>query len=109
MLFSQIIAKNENLDENQTKILLASAAFHDSGRKKDRDNGEHGVSSAEITGEYFKKNPNNPYEITSDEIVIIKTSISYHVISEEILGCIDEKKLSIICHKYGVNPSDFDI
>ena len=36
MLFSKIIAQNESLDEQQTKILLASAAFHDSGRIKDR-------------------------------------------------------------------------
>lgn len=42
MFFSKIIAQNENLDEQPTKILLASAAFHDSGRIKDRDNGEHG-------------------------------------------------------------------
>ena len=55
LLFSQIIAKNENIDENQTKILLVSAAFHDCGRIKDRDNGVHGLESAEIAGEYLKK------------------------------------------------------
>lgn len=108
MLFSQIIAQNENLDRNQTKILLAAAAFHDSGRTRDRDNGEHGIKSAEIAGEYFKKNPNNPYGITRDEIGIIQASIEYHVISDDILGNIDEEKLNILCCKNGVDLNDFE-
>lgn len=108
MLFSQIIAQNENLTSSQIKILLASAAFHDSGRTRDRDNGVHGVLSAEIAGEYFKKNPNNPYGITAEEIGIIQASIAYHVISEDILGQIDEDKLNITCYKYRVRLSDFE-
>ena len=39
MLFSQIITLNENLDKRQMRVLLASAAFHDAGRTKNRDNG----------------------------------------------------------------------
>lgn len=102
MLFSKIIAQNESLDEQQTKILLASAAFHDSGRIKDRDNGEHGKASAEIAGEYFKNNYNNPYGITQNEIAIVQTVIAYHVIIEKTPGQIDEKELEKICHKYGI-------
>ncbi len=103
MLLSQIIAQNEDLDEKQVKILLASAAFHDSGRTRDRDNGEHGVSSAEIAGNYFMKNPNNPYGITQSEIGIIQTAIAYHVINENIPGKVDESRLMKLCLEYGVN------
>lgn len=102
MFFSKIIAQNENLDEQQTKILLASAAFHDFGRIKDRDNGEHGELSAEIAGKYLKGNPNNPYGIMQNEIGIVQTAIAYHVINEDIVGQIDYKKLKDLCCKYGV-------
>lgn len=108
MLFSKIIAQNEGLDKQQTKILLASVAFHDSGRTKDRDNGEHGKTSAEIAGEYFKNNYNNPYGITQNEIAIVQTAIAYHVIIEKTPGQIDEKELEKLCFEYGVyNLKDF--
>lgn len=103
MLFSQIIAENENLDERQMKILLASAAFHDSGRTKDRDNGEHGALSAEMAGNYFRENPINPYEITQDEIGIVQVVIAYHVINDAIPGEVDEKKILKLCSDYKVN------
>lgn len=108
LLFSQVIAQNEDLDEKQTKILLAAAAFHDCGRMKDRDNGEHGISSARIAGEYFRKNINNQYGIEPDEIGIIQAAIEYHVIVEHIPGKIDEEKLKEICYKYGVKDKDYE-
>lgn len=109
MLFSQIIALNENLDERQMRILLASAAFHDSGRTKDRDNGEHRVLSAEIAGNYFNENPINPYGITQDEIGIVQVAIAYHVINDTIPGEIDDKTMLKLCSDYGVNEiEDFE-
>ena len=109
MLFSKIIAQNERLDKQQTKILLASSAFHDSGRIKDRDNGEHGKASAEIAGEYFKDNYNNLYGITQNEIAIVQIAIAYHVIIEKIPGQIDEKELEKLCYEYGIyNLQDFE-
>lgn len=75
LLFSQIIAQNENIDENQTKILLVSAAFHDCGRIKDRDNGIHGLESAKTAGEYFRQNVNNPYGIVRSEIGMIQSTM----------------------------------
>lgn len=108
MLFSQIIAQNEGLNGEQTKILMASAAFHDCGRTKDRDNGEHGMLSAEIAGKYFKKNPNNPYKITQDEIGVVQVAIAYHVIIEGVQGQIDEIKLKELCNKYDVSIEDLE-
>lgn len=106
MLFSQIIALSENLDERQMRILLASAAFHDSGRTKDRDNGEHGVLSAEIAGNYFKENSINPYGITQDEIGIVQVAIAYHVINDTIPGEVDEKIMLKLCRDYGVDETE---
>jgi len=108
LLFSQTIAQNENIDENQTKILLVSAAFHDCGRIKDRDNGIHGLESAKIAGEYFRQNVNNPYGIVRSEIGIIQSTIEYHVEEEHIPGQIDEIKLKDICNKYGVNVGEYE-
>lgn len=108
LLFSQILAQNENLNEEQTKILLAAAAFHDCGRVKDRDNGEHGISSAKIAGKYFRENVSNYYGIKQDEIGLVQVAIEYHVIEENIPGEIDEIKLKEICHKYGVNNEAYE-
>lgn len=106
MLLAQIIAQSENIDEEQTRILLASAAFHDSGRTRDRDNGEHGESSAKIAGEYFRKNQNNQYGVMQSEVGIVQVAIAYHVIIESTPRKIDEKKLAELCYKYDVNISE---
>lgn len=108
LLFSQIIAQNENIDRNQTKILLVSAAFHDCGRIKDRDNGAHGQSSAKIAGEYFRQNSNNPYGIEENEIGMIQVAIEYHVVEEHTPGQIDEIRLTEICNRYGVSIGEYE-
>lgn len=108
LLFSQILAQNEGLDKNQTKLLLTSAAFHDCGRLKDRDNGLHGILSAKIAGDYFIQNNKNEYGIDKDEIGIIKVAIEYHVIHEKAPGQVDEIKLRELCKEYGVNNNKFE-
>ncbi len=108
LLFSQILAQNENLNEEQTKILLVAAAFHDCGRVKDRNNGKHGIPSAKIVGKYFKEHVNNDYDIKQDEIGLVQVAIEYHVIEENIQGKIDERRLKEICHKYGINNEAYE-
>lgn len=108
MLFSQIIAQNENIDKDLIKLLLVSAGFHDCGRIKDRDNGVHGLESAKIAGEYFRQNVNNPYGIVENEIGMIQTAIEYHVVEEHTPGQIDETRLKEICNKYGVSAGEYE-
>ena len=108
LIFSQIIAQNEKLNKEEIKILLASAAFHDCGRKKDRDNGEHGLSSAKIAGEYFKGNIKNVYKIKPEEIVVVQAVIEYHVVKEEFLGQVNEARLKEICYKYNIKDEKFE-
>jgi len=108
LLFSQIIAQIENLDKKSNNILLVSAAFHDCGRIKDRDNGEHGVVSSKIVGEYFSKNFNNLYGVNIDEIGIIQTAIEYHTVTEKIAGEVDEIKLKELCNKYDVSNNQYE-
>ena len=105
LVFSQMIAFNERLNEEEEKILLVAAAFHDSGRIKDRDNGEHGEASSDIVGTYFKENQSNLYEITLDEIGLVQVAIAYHVIPEKIQGQVNEEKLCELCNKYNVDIS----
>lgn len=107
LLFSQVIAQNENIDKDLIKILLVSAAFHDCGRIKDRDNGAHGLESAKIAGEYFRQNVNNPYGIAKNEIGMIQATIEYHVVEEHTPGQIDEIRLKEICNKYGVSIGEY--
>ena len=102
MLFSQIIAIQENLNEMQMRILLAAAAFHDSGREKDRDKGEHGKLSAEVAAKYFRTNKINPFGIAPEDISIVQTAIAYHVVDEEERGKIDEEKLKMLCFEYDI-------
>lgn len=108
LLFSQSIAQNENIDENQTKILLVSVAFHDCGRIKDRDNGVHGLESAKIAGEYFRQNIKNPYGIVNNEIGMIQSIIEYHVVEEHNPGQINEIILKEICNKYDVSVGEYE-
>lgn len=108
LLFSQIIAQNENIDKDLIKILLVSASFHDCGRIKDRDNGVHGLESAKIAGEYFMQNVKNPYGIVNNEIGMIQSTIEYHVVEEHIPGQINEIILKEICNKYGVSVGEYE-
>lgn len=108
LLFSQIIAQNENIDKDIIKILLVSAAFHDCGRIEDRDNGAHGLESAKIAGEYFGQNVNNPYGIVENEIGMIQSAIEYHVVEEHTPGQIDEIRLKEMCNKYGVSVGEYE-
>lgn len=108
LLFSQIIAQNEELSQDEIKILLASAAFHDCGREKDRDNGEHGLASAKIAEQYFRKNIKNPYKIKLDEIGIVQVVIEYHVVNEEALGQVNESRLKELCYKYNVKTEEYE-
>lgn len=108
MLFSQLIAQNEDLDDKKIKLLLAAAAFHDCGREKDRDNGEHGEFSAQIAGKYFNENQDNPYGIMKDEIGAVQSAILYHVAEESIPGQIDDIKLAEICNKFHTNLEDYE-
>ena len=55
MFFSLMLAKNEGLDDKDIKVLLAAAAFHDSYRAGNDEDGEHAIGSAKKAKEYFEK------------------------------------------------------
>lgn len=109
IIFSQLIAQNEGLDEEDTKILLACAAFHDIGRVKDRgDNGIHGAVGARLVKEYLKNNINNKYKINENEVGIMQVAINYHVIKDGIKGNIDNEMIMQLCDKYDVEYKDLN-
>ena len=107
-MFSGILAKNENLSSEETEILLASAAFHDSGRDgAEGENDNHAIASARQVKEYFENNPNNPFGITSENISMIQAVIEYHEHKEQEKGVTDKDELGDLCYKYNIDYDNF--
>ena len=103
IMFSGILAPNENLSDEETEILLAAAAFHDSGRDgAEGENDNHALASARQVQEYFESNPNNPFGITAENISIIQAAIEYHEHMEPKKGIVDNGKLSELSCKYNI-------
>lgn len=105
MFFSQIIAQNEGISEKDLKLLLLAAALHDSGKTRDRRDGEHGKNSAEIAGEYLQNNINS---ISKEDIKIIQIAIEYHTIREDEKGRINVTELKELCQKYNVSMTNLE-
>lgn len=109
VMFSGILAKNENLTPEETKILLASAAFHDSGREgAEGENDNHAIASANQVKEYFENNSNNPFGITSENISMIQAVIEYHEHKEQEKGVTDRMKLNELSYKYNIDYEEFE-
>lgn len=105
MFFSQIIAQNEGISEKDLKLLILAAALHDSGKTRDRRDGEHGKNSAEIAGEYLQNNINS---ISKEDIKIIQIAIEYHTIREDEKGRINVTELKELCQKYNVSMANLE-
>ena len=103
MFFSQIIAQNEKICEEDLTLLLWSAALHDSGKTKDRKDFEHGKISAEIAKEYLQNNIN---AISEEDIAFIQTAIEYHIVQEK--GKINIIELERLCQKYNVSVTNLE-
>lgn len=100
MFFSQIIAQNEGISERDLKLLLWAAALHDSGKTRDRRDGEHGKNSAKIAEEYLQNNINT---ISKEDIKIIQIAIEYHTIREEEKGKVNIIELKKLCQNYNIS------
>ena len=103
MLFSQIIAQNEDISEKNTTLLLLAAALHDSGKTKERKDFEHGKNSAKIAKEYLQNNINR---ISEEEIKIIQIAIEYHTTQEKEKGKINVIELKKLCQNYNVSMTN---
>lgn len=105
MLFSEIIAQNEEVSEKDLKLLLLAAALHDSGKNKDRKDFEHGKNSAKIAKEYLLNNISN---ISEEDIKIIQIAIEYHTIQEKERGKVNIIELEKLCQKYNISMTNFE-
>ncbi len=106
MIFANYIANDKGFTADQKRILIAAAAFHDSGRGKDTDGKDiHGVASAFKVQEYYKSHPNNPFGITEENLAIIQAAIELHEINDR-----DKEKYEIkfksIANKYGIRDTE---
>ena len=109
MLFSEILAQNEGLGQEDREMLLIAAAFHDSGREGGIDgNTSHAVASSQKIEEYFEQNPNNEFGITQENLAIIQTAIHYHEHPEKEKGKLDLEEIKDLCEKYGADQKDFE-
>jgi hypothetical protein len=109
IMFSGILAKNENLSAEETEILLTSAAFHDSGRDgEEGENDNHALASARQVQEYFEANPNNQFGITSENISMIQAVIEYHEHKEKEKGVTDNLKLNNLSYRYNIDYEKFE-
>lgn len=109
VMFSGILAKNENLSDEETKILLAAASFHDSRREgSEGEDDNHAIASARQVKEYFEDNPQNPFGITSENLSIIQAVIEYHEHKETEKGVIDREKLMYLRSKYNIGFEALD-
>lgn len=107
MLFSLMLAKNEGVDDKDTKALLVAAAFHDSYRAGNDGDEEHAIGSAKKTKEYFESNLDNSYGIDAEDIPLIQVAIAYHEYEEKIKGKVDRAQISKLCEEYGYT-GDFE-
>lgn len=71
MLFAMLISKMEKLQEEDRKLLIESAMYHDEGRVNDLDE-QHGTNSAYIAGEKLKE------KYSESDIKIIQAAIIFH-------------------------------
>lgn len=90
VMFSYLLGKKEKLTEEEMKLLLVSAAFHDCGRNGNDGENEHAEAGAKLAGEYFTKNLTNPFNINEVDIPIIQVVIHYHEHKEQELGKLNE-------------------
>ena len=67
VMFSYLLGKKEKLTEEEMKLLLVSAAFHDCGRNGNDGENEHAEAGAKLAGEYFTKNLTNPFNINEED------------------------------------------
>ncbi len=103
MILADEIASARNLPVEVKKLIAVAAAFHDSGRGKNKDgNDMHGIASAQKIKEYFEANPDNPFGITEDNLPILQAAIEYHEVNDK-----DKAKAKLelrkIAKKYGVD------
>ena len=100
MLFSQVLAEGENLSEEDKKLLLVAAAFHDSGRKGlGEGNIPHAEPSAKKAGQLLRKE-NEFGKLSEEDITIIQTAIHYHEHKEKINGKLDYEEIERLSKKY---------
>lgn len=100
VMFSYLLGKEEKLTDEEMKLLLISAAFHDCGRNGNDGENEHAEAGAKLAGEYFTKNLTNPFNINEEEIPIIQVVIHYHEHKEQELGKLNKDGIVHLVKKY---------
>lgn len=102
MLFSDILAKGENLSNEDRVLLLKAAALHDCAREGNDGNVPHAKKSAEKAGRFLHSDDKVFGTDDPNEIAIIKTAIHYHESDETTKGKVEYREIEKLLKKY--NP-----
>lgn len=111
VLFSYMIAKNENkLDEENIMLLLQAAKYHDSGRNEKFHNGrrvdgkeEHAEYSTKVAQRCLREQGMEP-----SKIAMVQVAILYHEHLEKNINEFDELQFQKMCLEFGVEEKDFE-
>lgn len=122
VLFSYLIAENENkLDKNNLDLLLQAAKYHDVGRdgiwngqgeglRHDKDDIPHAHPSADAAEYYMKKEKTSDGKTiyTDSQIAMVKVAIEYHEVNEKDKNKFDQEVFEDLCRREGVKKEDLE-
>ena len=80
LLNSLIIARELDLDDDETIILAVASVFHDIGRENDCVDENHGLNSVNI----FIEHKNEYSYLSESDIEVIKSLIAFHCIPDKV-------------------------
>jgi len=97
MLYSTFIAIKENLKEEDIKLLLYGAMYHDIGRKNDLEDEGHGYRSSKLIEKIISN-------LKEEDLKILKVMMILHSCDDkklEVLSCLydikDKERLKKLC------------
>ncbi len=106
-LLARILAENEGLTEEEIKILMGAAAFHDGARNGSEGNSSHAKEGAKTAEEYFLANLENSFGISKEQIGLVQVAIHYHEYGERFAGKSDDDVIKELATTYGLEKYDF--
>lgn len=121
VLFSYLIAQNEDSLGNDLELLLQAAKYHDVGRdgnwngqgagkRHDKDIIPHAHPSADAAEFYLSKelNKDGNRKYTKSQIAMVKVAIEYHEVFEKNKNIFNEEKFEKLCKKENVKEEDIE-
>ena len=122
VLFSYLIAQNEQiLEDRSLDLLIQAAKYHDVGRdgiwngqgeglRHDKDEIPHAHPSADAAEYYMSqvKNFDKSRKYSDEEIAMVKVAIEYHEVNEKNKNEFDKETFENLCRREGVTKENYE-